>query len=413
MYSCRQNHPESQAEPRTPGLCNNTPLLTLGHSRPLNRVFLTTFLTATNTPSLTPDLASVHLPMPASLSVSALVLGGTGGIGSVIASHLHHSPHNVSILSRSPATNLVHIEATLPGASSSNMLSSIPALPSTNASFSTWLSSSTSSRKVLFVTTKAYDVIPSLSSLLFSASLSPTSSSPPTPVSVVILSNGLLSLTDELVPLLASPLISSITLASTSIGATVLSCDQDAESRSLEVKQNGWGDTVLSLPLGSPVGVDLSSPPSPTFLLPLLNSLQFPTTHADSIWTLLWLKLCANCIINPICALNDKSNRHTYELLESEQLLPLLLDELVAVGNRDLEFRGSSDRLTADLVDDTVRRVVKLTEDNDNSLLQDVRHSRRTEIEMLNGFVAARGREFSIATPANSLLAERVLNLNS
>jgi 2-dehydropantoate 2-reductase len=49
--------------------------------------------------------------------------------------------------------------------------------------------------------------------------------------------------------------------------------------------------------------------------------------------------------------------------------------------------------------------------ENLSSLLQDVMKRRRTEIEYLNGYVARRGSELDIATPANALVVELVKRL--
>ena len=55
-----------------------------------------------------------------------------------------------------------------------------------------------------------------------------------------------------------------------------------------------------------------------------------------------------------------------------------------------------------------IRRVAAATPENRSSMLQDLERGRRTEIEAINGVIAARGRARGVATPWNDLMLRLV-----
>ena len=53
------------------------------------------------------------------------------------------------------------------------------------------------------------------------------------------------------------------------------------------------------------------------------------------------------------------------------------------------------------------------TAENISSMVQDVRHKRRTEIDAINGAVVLLGKKRSVATPENILLYEQIKALET
>ena len=60
---------------------------------------------------------------------------------------------------------------------------------------------------------------------------------------------------------------------------------------------------------------------------------------------------------------------------------------------------------------DKVRKVCAATADNICSMLQDIRSGRKTEIDAINGALAAEGQRAGIPMPTNSMLTDLVRSL--
>ncbi|HWI51942.1 MAG TPA: ketopantoate reductase C-terminal domain-containing protein [Symbiobacteriaceae bacterium] len=56
--------------------------------------------------------------------------------------------------------------------------------------------------------------------------------------------------------------------------------------------------------------------------------------------------------------------------------------------------------------------VARATAANRSSMLQDVERGRRTEVDAINGEVAARGRQLGVPTPVNETLLQLVNSLS-
>jgi 2-dehydropantoate 2-reductase len=115
---------------------------------------------------------------------------------------------------------------------------------------------------------------------------------------------------------------------------------------------------------------------------------------------LVWEKLVANCAINPLTALAGVPNG---ALLEDPELRATLLAAAAEVG-AVAAARGIplGDPGTIAL------RVAEATAANRSSMLQDLERGATSEIDALNGAVAAEGRRLGVPTPVNSSLWHRV-----
>jgi 2-dehydropantoate 2-reductase len=146
-----------------------------------------------------------------------------------------------------------------------------------------------------------------------------------------------------------------------------------------------------------------------------LMSACAPTTVSANIVGLLWSKLLWNCMMNPLSALSGKGQG---ELILDEELRTLCFQiarevgSLAAALDVELEPLGSlgvdpSALVSADSAvrsraeKDVIRRYAT-QRDKTTSMRQDVLAGRPTEIDHLNGFVAARGRELGAPTPLNN-----------
>jgi 2-dehydropantoate 2-reductase len=115
-----------------------------------------------------------------------------------------------------------------------------------------------------------------------------------------------------------------------------------------------------------------------------------------------WEKAVLNAAINPIAALVNAPNG---AILKSEALLSLQRDvvrEAVSVA------RARGAEIDGEAMARRVLRACERTAGNICSMVQDIRAGRRTEIDAINGRIAAYAREENIPAPVNETLARLV-----
>ncbi|RMH31254.1 MAG: 2-dehydropantoate 2-reductase [Nitrospirae bacterium] len=110
-----------------------------------------------------------------------------------------------------------------------------------------------------------------------------------------------------------------------------------------------------------------------------------------------WEKMCWNCVFNPLTVvLNDKVAA-ALDHPEMSELIEGIVREVTAV--------AMAHRIP--LPDDMPRKVVEWSQelrDIHTSMYDDWKRGRRTEIEFLNGYIAAQGKAKGIPTPLNHAL---------
>lgn len=130
-------------------------------------------------------------------------------------------------------------------------------------------------------------------------------------------------------------------------------------------------------------------------LVDMLRDVGFDVRSSDNIEGVVWTKTLVNCGINPVGALTGFSNGEVYGNKALRGLVVRLVKEAVQV----VEALGIE--LTTD---DPVRYALgtaKATGDNINSMLQDLRAGKRTEIDSITGEVIRLAKELGIDTPSS------------
>lgn len=141
----------------------------------------------------------------------------------------------------------------------------------------------------------------------------------------------------------------------------------------------------------------------------------------------LWLKLAANCSINPLTALRMCRNGELL-LLDppARSQIEAVVDEVVRVANASASSSSSissssstakpeeeDQLLTVEEALEFVLQVIHDTSLNYSSMAQDIRSGRTTEIDDLNGFVVRRGRELGIPCEENDRLCRLISQLSN
>ncbi len=111
-----------------------------------------------------------------------------------------------------------------------------------------------------------------------------------------------------------------------------------------------------------------------------------------------WQKVAVNCAINPLGALLGLRNGEIARNPDLASLQSALVTEACDVA------RAEGWALKAEDIIDRVRATCELTSVNRSSMLQDIEAGRRTEIDALNGAVAARGQASGLAVPLNAAM---------
>jgi len=129
---------------------------------------------------------------------------------------------------------------------------------------------------------------------------------------------------------------------------------------------------------------------------------MIPVRKTDNILGLVWTKLMANVVINPLTAILRVHNGDLLDHPGAEELGRLALSEAVAVA------QAKGIRLLHEDPGEMVREVCRKTASNRSSMLQDVMAGRRTEIGFINGAIVREGGALGIPTPVNLALTRLV-----
>lgn len=228
--------------------------------------------------------------------------------------------------------------------------------------------------QILFVFVRATDTLRALRP--FAAELNPSTA-------IVSLQNGLGN--EEAIKTSLGSTIPLVIGATTESALTVGPAD---------AKRVGDGTTVLGSAGASPDVVNR--------VVKLLTDADLRASAAYDIRPHLWGKLIANAAINPVAALLDRPNGVVLTDEHAGDVARSLAQEAATVAN--------AMRIPLPFTDpwSYVRSIVEQTAELDNSMLYDLRAGVPTEVDFINGAVAAAGRRAAVPTPYNETLVALV-----
>jgi 2-dehydropantoate 2-reductase len=123
-----------------------------------------------------------------------------------------------------------------------------------------------------------------------------------------------------------------------------------------------------------------------------------PVRISEDVMAELWSKLMVNCAYNAISGLAQASYGQLVALADIRELQRTVVAEVVALAAAE----GVALPLDAALA--AMERIAPAMPAQLSSTAQDMARRKPSEIDHLNGFVARRGRELGVATPANQAL---------
>lgn len=166
------------------------------------------------------------------------------------------------------------------------------------------------------------------------------------------------------------------------------------------VRQEGLGDIQVGSPLPS-----LSSRGLTGEIVELFQRAGLPARVVDDVMAAIWRKAVINAAINPLTAITGLENGRLLE----QRHLRLLLAELALESATAAESLGIA--LEAQDMTVVVEDICRLTAHNRSSMLQDITHGRRTEIEQINGEFVRAGLAGGVETPLNRAMVALVKGL--
>jgi 2-dehydropantoate 2-reductase len=143
-----------------------------------------------------------------------------------------------------------------------------------------------------------------------------------------------------------------------------------------------------------------------------------PTRMTTNLWGERWSKLAVNCMANPLAGLTGLGSAEVRSEPEPRRVAIQLAAEVIEVGRghgHEVEpiygipaqrFVDAARGIGLPDVEREMAASVRFLTGGRPSLLQDVLKGRRTEIESLNGYVAAQGRKAGVPTPFNDAVVE-------
>jgi 2-dehydropantoate 2-reductase len=160
----------------------------------------------------------------------------------------------------------------------------------------------------------------------------------------------------------------------------------------------GEGPTAIGVPLDRAADTPIDLAP----VRDALSDAGFETEIAGDVREMIWRKLMANVAINAITAVTGEL---IGEILRDPDLLEIS-DAAVreAASVMDAEGIPGADE---DFVPYT-HHIMELTARNRASMLQDISHGRRTEIDAINGAVAWLAERHGLDAPTNRMLTTLV-----
>ena len=143
-----------------------------------------------------------------------------------------------------------------------------------------------------------------------------------------------------------------------------------------------------------------------------------PAVVTTNLWGERWSKLALNCMLNPLAGLSGLGTAEVRTEPLTRRIAAHIGAEVVrvgtALGHRVEPILGIAANRFAEAEDGAAIEVLgkEIAADAGSrsggrpSMLQDVMKGRRTEIDHLNGFVAAEGGRAGIPTPFNDAVVE-------
>ncbi len=138
----------------------------------------------------------------------------------------------------------------------------------------------------------------------------------------------------------------------------------------------------------------------------LFDDAGIPTTWTSEIETFIWSKVLYNSALNALSCLLEVSYGQLLNNKHARMIMHDIVEELFIVIQRK-KIPLDWDNVDA-YISHLFTQLIPPTRDHYSSMLQDIRHGKRTEIDALNGKVVSLAEEMACDLPANRVLTALV-----
>ena len=133
----------------------------------------------------------------------------------------------------------------------------------------------------------------------------------------------------------------------------------------------------------------------------LLSSAELPTEVPDNIRVYTWEKAILNAALAPVCAITRLTMKQVMETPEAVELVKAIIDESVVVAEADgIHYDEGFGEFCLNYL--------KKGGDHRPSMAIDLENGLTTEIDYMNGRIAAFGRQHDLPTPYNQTITAMV-----
>ena len=144
-------------------------------------------------------------------------------------------------------------------------------------------------------------------------------------------------------------------------------------------------------------------------ILQILNKAGLNAHISDNVFEAVWSKAILNSVLNPLCTILNKTINEVGSYPHSAAMVKPIIDEIVAVAQaKGIEL--NSDELLQKVEAAYPKEAQGL---HYPSMHQDYANGRLTEVDYLNGQIAAYGQEVNIPTPRNTMLTQMIHQLET
>lgn len=135
-----------------------------------------------------------------------------------------------------------------------------------------------------------------------------------------------------------------------------------------------------------------------------LSAVHLPATGSENVVGAVWDKLIVNVGINALTAIHNCRNGALLDDPAVVRIQAAAVAEAAAVAAaRGIVLSGDPLAMTMQVCRDTAHNI--------SSMLQDVRHGRRTEVDAINGAIVQEGGALGISTPVNAELVSALKSI--
>lgn len=141
-------------------------------------------------------------------------------------------------------------------------------------------------------------------------------------------------------------------------------------------------------------------------IVKMLNSAGIPTKPSDNIMRDIWHKALYNIALNALSAIFQVSYGQIADNPDTRWLAEQMITEAFQVVNASGQSLGVN--MVEEYLDILWNQKLPPTRDHKSSMLQDILHGKKTEIDYINGAIIRLGAEYGIETHYNSAVVKMV-----